>query len=233
VALVGGYTAVISDWMHAEQQKRLYSFALGEGWMAKAGRTRAATKLPDSSNADLAALIASVGNRDAGAEQAIRDLHDQTVGALMALARGMLRNKADAEEIVCDTYVQVWQSAQKFDASRGSAMAWLAMMCRSRALDRIRERNVRTKLLANASAEPVDTTDDGPERLMSMLQTDSRVHGALAKLSTDKRRLVELAFLEGLSHADLSARTGVPLGTVKSTLRRSLQTLHASLEGAA
>jgi RNA polymerase sigma-70 factor, ECF subfamily len=201
--------------------------------MAKVGHARAATKIPGRDTTDLGALIASIGNRDARAEAAMRDLHDQTVGALMALARGMLRNQADAEEIVCDTYVQVWQTAQKFDASRGSPMAWLAMMCRSRALDRIRERNVRARLVANAGAEPIATTDDGPERLLSMLQTKSRVRGALAKLSADKRRLVELAFLEGLSHADLSARTGVALGTVKSTLRRSLQTLHASLQESA
>lgn len=176
--------------------------------MAKAGRAKSTIMHPGRESTDLAELIASLGNRDDRGEEAIRELHDRTLGSLMALARGMLRNNADAEEIVCDTFVQVWQTAKKYDASRGSPMGCLAMICRSRELDRIRERNLRAKLLANASAEPVDTNDDGPERLMALLQTDSRVRGAPAKLSADKRRLIELAFLEGLSHADLSVRTG-------------------------
>jgi RNA polymerase sigma-70 factor (ECF subfamily) len=196
---------------------------------------RGAGKVPaaaaGSEASALAGLVTSIAARDERAETALRKLHDQTAGAMMGLARAILRNKVDAEEIVCDTYVQVWQTAGSFDASRASPMGWLAMICRSRALDRIREHTLRAKLAAAASAEPVDSVDEGPEKLISMLQSDSSVHAALAKLSADKRRLVELAFLEGLSHTMLSERLRVPLGSVKSSLRRSLQTLHDSLEG--
>jgi RNA polymerase sigma factor (sigma-70 family) len=194
-----------------------------------AGKTPVAAA--ESEAGALARLVACIAARGEHAEPALRELHDQTAGAMMGLARTILRDKSDAEEIVCDTYVQVWQTAGSFDAGRASPMGWLAMICRSRALDRIREHKLRAKLAADVSAEPVDVVDEGPERLISMLQTDSSVHAALAKLSADKRRLVELAFLEGLSHATLSERLQVPLGSVKSALRRSLRTLHESLEG--
>jgi RNA polymerase sigma-70 factor (ECF subfamily) len=221
--------------LDAAQTRNSFAVVCGTGArrVKKATRGKSAANMPERDNVNLAALIGSIGNRDERAEHSMRELHDLTVGKLMGLARGMLRNSADAEEIVCDTYVQVWQSARKFDEIRGSAIAWLVMICRSRALDRIRERKLRAALAANESAELVVVSDDEQETLLSMLQTDSLVRSALATLSIDKRRLVELAFLEGLSHADLSARTGVPLGTVKSTLRRSLQTLHASLDGVA
>jgi RNA polymerase sigma-70 factor, ECF subfamily len=180
----------------------------------------------------LAPLLTSIAAGGASAESAMQELHDRTVGLLMALARGVLRSKMDAEEVVCDTYVQVWQTAKRFDATRAAPMGWLAMICRSRAIDRLRAHKAQRKTVTGISAEPTDCVDEGPERLMLMLQADSGVHAALAKLPADRRRLVELAFLEGLSHAALSERMRVPLGTVKSALRRSLHMLHQSLEGA-
>lgn len=179
----------------------------------------------------LDSLLRDIVAGDANAETAVQQFHDLTVGRLMGLARGMLRNAADAEEAVCDTYVQVWQTARQFDEQRASPIAWLIMICRSRCLDRLRSRKLQTRLVAAAASEPVNATDEGPERLLSMLQSSSRVRSALEALPSDKRRLIELAFLEGLSHAELSARLRLPLGTVKSHLRRSLQALHASIEG--
>lgn len=179
----------------------------------------------------LESLLHAVVAGDANAESAIQQLHDLTVSRLMGLARGMLRNTADAEEAVCDTYVQVWQTAKHFDVQRASPIAWLVMICRSRCLDRLRSRKLQARLVAAAAAEPANTTDDGPERLLGMLQSNSRVRSALETLPSGKRRLIELAFLEGLSHVELSERLQLPLGTVKSHLRRSLQTLHSSIEG--
>jgi RNA polymerase sigma-70 factor, ECF subfamily len=179
----------------------------------------------------LAPLLKAVAGGGAPAEAAMQELHDRTVGSLMALASGILRSKTDAEEIVCDTYVQVWQTATRFDATRAAPMGWLAMICRSRAIDRLRAHKLQRKIATGISAIPTDCVDEGPERLMSMLQANSGVHAALERLPADRRRLVELAFLEGLSHAALSERMQIPLGTVKSALRRSLQMLHSSLEG--
>jgi RNA polymerase sigma-70 factor (ECF subfamily) len=176
-------------------------------------------------------LVERIALRGDSAEQAIQDLHDLTVGTLTGLARGMLRNVSDAEEVVCDTYVQAWQTASQFDSRRASAMGWLVMICRSRALDRLRARKTHARLLTGISAEPVDDTAEGPDRLLSMLQSNSRLREALAGLPPDRRRIIELAFLEDLSHAELSKRLNLPLGTVKSHVRRSLQVLHDAIAG--
>jgi RNA polymerase sigma-70 factor (ECF subfamily) len=95
----------------------------------------------------LAELAARVGRQD---EAALGELYDATVAKLFGLARAILRNPADAEEVVCDTYTQVWQTARLYDASRGSIMGWLVTICRSRALDLLRQRRVRERTASTA-----------------------------------------------------------------------------------
>ncbi len=168
----------------------------------------------------------------AGQQQALEQLYDATVGKVYALALRILRNAADAEEIVCDTYSQAWESASQFDASRAAALGWLLMICRSRALDRLRQmrsRGSRSSVDLDAAGE---LADSGPaaEDLLSAMQEGSRVRSALAALSDERRKLVSLAFFEGLSHQEIADRTGLPLGTVKSHVRRALTTLRVSLE---
>jgi RNA polymerase sigma-70 factor (ECF subfamily) len=183
--------------------------------------------------AQLCELLASVAARNQTAEAALGKLHELTVGVLTRLARSMLRNRDDAEEVVCDTYVQVWQTARNYDAARGVVMAWLVTICRSRALDRLRQRKLQAlaaQSVQYANTVPADSVEGGsPESLLGLLQTGTAIHSALAKLPAQRRRLVELAFLEGLSHDELASRLSMPLGTVKSHLRRSLQALRGSL----
>jgi RNA polymerase sigma-70 factor (ECF subfamily) len=196
-------------------------------------RARPRGEAPGDSSAELAALIKSVAARDPAAEASLARMHELTVGTLTALARSMLRDPNDAEEIVCDTYVQAWQTAGSYSSARGTALAWLVTICRSRALDRLRQRKLRVATAQAVGAEQdlneVGVDRDSPDQLLSLMQTGTAVHAALAKLSADKRRMVELAFLEGLSHQEISDRMQVPLGTVKSHVRRSLQTLRDAL----
>lgn len=178
----------------------------------------------------LAPLIA--GMRD-GDERALEALYDATVGKLYALAVAILRANEDAEEVVCSTYAYAWANVSRFDAARANPLGWLLMLCRSRALDRLRQRR--------AAAETIDVTDiadhqsdDGaqPDELLSLLQEHSRVHKALSKLDPERRRLISLAFLQGMTHSEIAAATGLPLGTVKSHVRRALAQLRADLEAA-
>ncbi len=165
----------------------------------------------------------------AGRQQALETLYDATVGKVYAFALRLMRNPADAEEVVCDTYAQAWAKAAAFDPSRANVLGWLLMICRSRALDRLRQLRAeagRTDLEAIA-----DLADEGPQpqELLSMLQEGTRVHQALAALSPERRQLVGLAFLKGLSHQEIADKTGMPLGTVKSHVRRALAEMRASL----
>ncbi len=187
-----------------------------------------ANRIPPDAAQD--ALASLVGNMCRGDKLALESLYEATVGKLYALASAMLRNPQDAEEVVCETYAQAWETAASFDPSRASAMAWLLMMCRSRALDSLRRRRTRGESFDIAGFEGVAETLQQPEELLAIMQRSSRVHSALASLTTERRQLVSLAFLRDLTHQEIADATGLPLGTVKSHLRRALAQLREQLE---
>ena len=182
---------------------------------------------PDS---DLTGLLQRVSRRD---EAALRHLYQATSAKLYGLAQAMLGNAADAEEVVCDSYVQAWRSAARFDPGRGSVLAWLLMMCRSRALDLLRQRRSRAAAESAASRFAEEDTESAAEDLLHQAQAGTAIHQALDVLSPLRRHLVALAFFRGLSHQEIARAARLPIGTVKSHLRRSLQGMRAVLEGEA
>jgi RNA polymerase sigma-70 factor (ECF subfamily) len=167
-----------------------------------------------------------------GQEAALEALYEATVGKVYALALAVLRSAADAEEAVCDTYAWVWANAARYDAKRANVLGWLLMLCRSRALTLLRTRKARNRPLLDDVASAASVIDDraGPEDLLSMVQEHSLVHSALAMLSSERRQLLALAFLQDMTHQQIAAHTGLPLGTVKSHLRRALQQMRLALE---
>ena len=176
-------------------------------------------------------LDALVDRMCGGEERALEELYDATVGKLYALASAILRSAADAEEIVCETYAYAWANAARFDASRASALGWLLMLCRSRALDRLRQRRATANRLdVVALEETADASAEQPFDILSLMQQRSSVYAALSQLTPERRHLVSLAFLRGLSHQEIADATQLPLGTVKSHLRRSLVQLREALE---
>jgi RNA polymerase sigma-70 factor, ECF subfamily len=180
--------------------------------------------------ADLERLVRDMR---AGHQRALAELYDATVGRVFALAQAILRNAEDAEEVACDTYAQAWSGVERYDPGRATVLGWLLMICRSRALDRLRQRRVRGYGRSVDVDEAVDLADEqhGPESLVSLLEQGGRVRSALERLGPERRQLVGLAFLEGLSHQEIADATGLPLGTVKSHLRRALAEMRADLDG--
>lgn len=164
-----------------------------------------------------------------GDERALESLYEATVGKLYALAYAILRQHDDADDVICATYAQAWEGAASFDVQRGNVLAWLLMMCRSRAVDLLRKRHARLET-PDAAAIALAADTEHPEDLLSLVQQSSRVHAALSALSAERRQLVSLAFLRDLSHHQIAAQTGLPLGTVKSHLRRALLQLRGLLE---
>jgi RNA polymerase sigma-70 factor (ECF subfamily) len=166
-----------------------------------------------------------------GQERALEELYQATVGKLYALAAAILRNAEDTEEVVCETYAYAWANAARFDASRANALGWLLMLCRSRALDRLRQRRTSANVLELAALRETDSDrPDQPYDILCLMQRHSRVHRALAQLTPERRHLVSLAFLQGLSHQEIAEATCMPLGTVKSHVRRALAQLRDALE---
>lgn len=179
--------------------------------------------------ADLDCLIAGMLHGD---ERSLEQLYDATVGKLYALASAMLRSVEDAEEVVCMTYAYAWSHASRYDAARGNVLGWLVMLCRSRALDRLRQRQLTVITADSSSLEDVEAEGDRPDDILSLMQQRSGVHAALSQLTPERRRLISLAFLHGMSHQEIADATGMALGTVKSHLRRALTQLREQLEGA-
>ena len=167
-----------------------------------------------------------------GNQAALSQLYEQTVAQVHAIAMRLLRCKEDAEEVVCDVYAHVWQNARSYDSQRGTVMAWLAVMTRNRAVDRLRQRRDALSLdddRHGALAASLAGEALGPEQVLAQFQSGSAVHTALRSLSAERRHLLGLAFFQGLSHQEIADATRIPLGTVKSHLRRALAALQGEL----
>ncbi len=192
-------------------------------------QTAAGTRIgPDEGAADLEPLVCAIA---AGEKAALHSLYERTVAQVFAIATSMLRSKEDAEEIVCDVYTHAWQRAGTYDAARGSVIAWLGIMARNRAIDRLRQRRDAVSLDDERYQGLADSlcTDHGPEQVLARFQSGSAVHRALEALTPQRRHLVSLAFFQGLSHQEIADSVGMPLGTVKSHVRRALCELQIEL----
>lgn len=162
--------------------------------------------------------------------EALETLYTRTVDQLHALAIRIVGAVEDAEDVLSEVFLQVWQKPDKYDATRGSVMAWLVIMVRSRALDLLRKRS-RTPLSERMDElEDILVAKEAPlDDLVEKNRYGLRLHQALHHLTPMQRRMIELAFFEGLTHAQITQRTGQPLGTVKSHLRRAQLHLEATL----
>jgi RNA polymerase sigma factor (sigma-70 family) len=160
----------------------------------------------------------------AGDRAALRAIYELEAGRMMGVALRLLRRPALAEEVVHDTFVQVWTRAASFDPSRGAARTWIYAVLRHRALNVLRG-EVRTELVEDFEPMGLTSAEDDPEATVARLSEVSALRRCLDQLQPTRRRAVVLAYMHGLSHGELAARMGVPLGTMKSWLRRSLSVL--------
>ncbi|SDD34265.1 RNA polymerase sigma factor [Aquimonas voraii] len=171
-----------------------------------------------------------------GEQAALAELFDRCSGRVHALALRVLQRAEDAEEITLDTFSQAWERAPDYDPQRGEVLPWLLGMAWSRSIDRLRRerRHRRTEPLhpdvdegSYAQAMSADTAD----LLWDRLDADTAMATARSRLTPAQQQMLALAFVEELSHGEIAERTGVPLGTVKSHLRRALERLAALLGG--
>jgi RNA polymerase sigma-70 factor (ECF subfamily) len=172
----------------------------------------------------------------AGDERALGELYDRHSATAYALAFAMVGVAADAEEIVADAFAQVWRSAATFDADRGSVGAWLTTITRSRALDWLRTRRRRARLLEQAAtsdeeglALPVAAAGEAPDRRVEQTETRTLVGNSLAELPEPQRRVIEMAYFGGLSQSEIATELKEPLGTVKTRMRTGMRKLRDAL----
>jgi RNA polymerase sigma-70 factor (ECF subfamily) len=161
-------------------------------------------------------------------EDALATLYEATAGRVYGLALRVTRRADLAEEVVSDVYYQVWNRAARYEAQRGSVLGWLMVLCRSRALDRLRRRDgAQTHPDPESLRSEAPTLVSDPSDLLSALQQSDAVVQVVNGLSEAERTVFGLAVWEGLSHREIAERTGYPLGSVKTYLRRVAQLIHA------
>ncbi|WP_176693108.1 sigma-70 family RNA polymerase sigma factor [Arenimonas terrae] len=184
---------------------------------------------------DEAVLVALIGRIRFGDADALGQLYDLALGRVYGLALRVLRQPQDAEEVVSDVFLQVWDRAVSYCPERGAVMAWLLTLAWSRAVDR-RRRGRRQRLeqpLHPGGADEAYTPgeDESAPVLIERLDQAKAIRRALEALTPAQRRVLELSYQEELSQPEIAQRTGLPLGTVKSHARRGLAALRAALQG--
>lgn len=162
---------------------------------------------------------------------ALAELYDRHGRATFSLAFRILRDQGDAEEVVQDVFAQAWRQASRYETSRGAVVAWLLMITRSRAIDRLRMRRGRPPLLEDDPTLLRDLSDGTLPADLLMLSSEqvAAVRAALEALPAAQRMAIELAFYEGLTHTEVAERLEQPLGTVKTRIRLGLLRLRAAM----
>lgn len=175
-------------------------------------------------DAEAGELIAQMAG---GHRPALERLYDRHSPVVYTLALRILRNQADAEEVTQEVFLQVWREASRYDPARGTPQAWIVTMARTRAIDKLRARRQGDHQREMAKLERTDA----PSAHANDDQMADRhlVLSVLANLSSAQRQMLELAYYEGLTQTEIADRTGLPLGTVKTRIRLSLEQLRTAL----
>jgi RNA polymerase sigma-70 factor (ECF subfamily) len=156
-----------------------------------------------------------------GDEQALASLYDRYRLILFGLILRILHSRSDAEDVLQEVFLQVWQKAKDFDESRGRPFTWLVTLARSRAIDRLRSLGARDRLADGAAREFTEEVGDAVTD--SILSERSKiVRDALMELSEDQKEVLLLAYFDGFTQSEIAKRLGAPLGTIKTRMRSGM-----------
>jgi len=176
------------------------------------------------------ALLARVIKGD---QQAFSQLYDHSSTLLYTLAFRILGNREEAEELLQDVYLEVWRKVARYDVGRGTPVAWLITLTRSRAIDRLRARGARghqaTTSLEQSTATQVKDLGPSPFETQADQELRLAVGTAITSLPPAQQQAIELAYYEGLSHIEIAARLNQPLGTVKTRIKLGMSKLRETL----
>lgn len=185
---------------------------------------------PDTATPETPGLDALLVEVAGGSRNAFESLYRASASRLFAICLRLLSDRAEAEDVLQEVFATIWNKAHQFDPDRASAMAWLAMIARNKAIDRLRAAPARGQLAPIEVAE--DIADAGPTPLQTALSGDdkARLEACMRQLDERRRSLIRAAFFEGSTYEELAQRIASPLGSVKSWIRRGLLQLRGCLE---
>lgn len=165
-------------------------------------------------------------------KSALAAFYDATKSYVFGLTLRIVHDRAVAEEITLDVYTQVWRDAARYRSDRSGALSWLLMIARSRAIDHLRSKAGKAREREYVFDPTIHEFRDhapNPQEALELSSRAAAVRRALSDLSPDKREAIELAFFGGMSHSEIAARLGAPLGTVKTRIRAGMGQLKAQL----
>ncbi len=166
----------------------------------------------------------------AGERAALEDVYRATSAKLFGICYRILGDEKEAEDALQDVYLTLWRRADRFDPARASPISWLATFARNRAIDRLRSGKARRSAVPESEAAPIADASPLAEAMLIDAEREARVHGCLDTLDETPRDAIRTAFFEGRTYAELAENMGVPLGTMKSWIRRGLAKLKACME---
>lgn len=181
--------------------------------------------IQEASDLDLMARVASLDRAAFG------QIYDRYAGLLFSVALRVLRHDKDAEDVVQEVFLQIWNKAASYDSALGQPSSWFVTMVRHRAIDRLRSVRRRYEVvheISEADPEHMDSASWLPE--VEGAERSIAVKSALQKLPAEQRESIEFAFFGGLTHEEIAARLAQPLGTIKARIRRGMLKLRDSLE---
>jgi len=163
--------------------------------------------------------------------EALAKFYDRAAGPLFSLALRILGEPADAEEVVQDVFVQIWDKAARFNPSMGSPFHWALSIARNRSIDRLRARQRRSRLVTDFQASGQVVSAENPSGSFELPEDElAAIRSAVKSLPQEQRQAIELAFFGGLTHPEIAEVMKEPLGTVKARIRRGMLKLRDSLQ---
>jgi len=175
-------------------------------------------------------LKAAMSRLASGDRAALEDIYRATSAKLLGICYRILGDEKEAEDALQDVYLTLWRRADRYDPDRASPIAWLATFARNRAIDRLRTGKVRRGSVSEDEAAPLADETPLAETMLIDAEREARVRGCLDTLDDTPRDAIRTAFFEGRTYAELADRMDVPLGTMKSWIRRGLAKLKACME---
>jgi RNA polymerase sigma-70 factor (ECF subfamily) len=173
-------------------------------------------------------LLRQIAKQD---RQALADFYDQTAATLFSVAARILGDPHEAEEVIQDVFVQIWDKASLFDPAVGVPLHWALTITRRRAIDRLRARQRRSRLIDQIQQMAPEPIIDFASAQSSLTEDEvAAVRGALTALPVEQRQAIEMAFFGGLTHQAIAETLSEPLGTIKARIRRGMLSLRESLQ---
>jgi RNA polymerase sigma-70 factor, ECF subfamily len=178
--------------------------------------------VPATASSEDAMLLARI---QGGEEQAMAVLYDRYSKIVYSVALRVLRDTAAAEDVMQEIFMQVWRSPNGFVATKGSLGGWLAVVARNRAIDMLRRKRPSEEIEDISMASTFNLAEDSERNLLM-----ERARAAVVLLPPEQRKMLEMAFFDGLTHAEIAEMTGDPLGTVKTRIRSALMTVRKAFQ---